>query len=340
MEFLVNLREIYCNRENLSYCLSLKFFYMNPEKGSALMKFVKFTFALVCGLTAVSIMAQEASLRFSLGPYFRDFDEVEFKSTSFRNSGNATTGAPFGIQNYTTLTYPDMNPRTVAVDYVRYNGVEDDLDSGDSWGPMIGLEYEYTDNVDYILSFVANFQFYSIQTGSRDPGNFNVTSFGRDANFNPATNSHTVAVASGAGTPGFSQGTTASVENDFDMELYVFDLGVKMALPAFDPFFLSWALGPNLHIADVDVSQKISASWNPEIAPEDTGTFNGVEVGDSDLDIFVGFYTTLEASYRINESLSIAAGVRYDYVPFDAETFQAKLDLDSFGGFAKLVVDF
>ena len=308
------------------------------------MKFIKLNLAVVIGFFPLILMAEETGLRFTIGPIYRDFDDVDFKATPFRNAGNAgVPGGPFGVQNYTTLTFPDTNPRTVTADYIQSGGGDDNIDTGSLWGPMLGMEYDIVDNVEYVISFVSNFQFFSIQADSG--GGFNATHFNQDAVFNPGIGTHVVTPVTPGdpGTPGLSPGTTVSSgKSEFDMELYVFDAGLKISMVNFDPLRIGLAAGPTLSIGDVDTSQAgQSATWNPTIAPEDTGSFTGSSAQSrSDVDFILGLYTALEAAYRLTETFSLALGVRYDLNTVDVGTSIADMDLETVGGYARLVLDF
>ena len=304
----------------------------------------KWSVLVLVGFFPLLLVAEETGLRFSIGPIYREFGEVDFRATSFPSANDPfTQEAPFGIQNYTTISNPA--PGRVAVDYVTVDPVDlddDNISTGDKFGPIIGVELDVQDYVDMVLSFVANFQFFSIHGDTSGDGRFSAVNIQQrlaGENVTPAI------PGLDTPTPGLSPGTSfqPAVSQDFDMELYVVDAGVKLSVNQLDPVRVGLAVGPTLSIGDAETSNTLSstASWRSHTIPSETISSSTTDrTRRSDVDVIFGLYTALEGQIRINESVSIGAGFRYDWASREAGTSQANVDLQTFGGYGRLIIDF
>ena len=303
------------------------------------MKFMKLSLGVIIGFYSLISLAEETGLRFSIGPLYRNFDDVEFDVPAFRNAGNVRDPAgPYGIQNYPATAQPGGNADipNIPVDYIQSGENEDNIDTGSQWGPMLGMELDIVDNVEYVISFVSNFQFFSVQAESN--GGTNARHYFVDYVFIGPDHQLSIPDPLDQGFPGLSQGTSASVDSDFDMELYVFDAGLKISVANLDPLRVGLAAGPTLSIGDVDTRQQQTATFTP--FDSNTPETISESRNKSDVDFIIGLYAALEAAYRLSETFSLAVGVRYDFNTVEVGTSLAEMDLDTVGGYARLVLDF
>ncbi len=292
----------------------------------------------------VSIRQTEHEIRLTLGLVYRNFDDVKFNKFALSNHGNeATPGGPFGVQGYTTTISSNS---VVFADYIHYLGGEDD---SDKWAPSIGFEMPIGE--DNMLDFVFNFSFFSIQSGEKDTGNRTNNGNFSAQNFShlvigPITQppSNRVVVPMNPATqtlnPNFNPGTNATVENDFDLEMYMFDFGLKGSIHM-DALSLCLAAGPTLTISDAHSVQKALVTYSS--APADDPSYTGVSSqrkSDSDTDFILGLYGAIDLQFQFNDSLALAVGYRYDFASDEAGTKQAEQDLETHGARIRLIVSF
>ena len=312
------------------------------------MRNLKSGILLFWALIPLLCIGEETGIKFSIGPIYRDFGDVDFKDSAFRNFGNESSAqGPYGIQGYRGLRLPPVLSNTnfpIVVDYVKANKSKDNIDTGSLWGPMLGMEFDIADEVEYIVSFVANFQFFSIQADNHNNNNFSF--FSLEQNSVPNTNNPVIHIVqpgnaanliSEAGQP--SRITDLGVDNDFDLELYVFDAGLKISLATLDPLRIGIAAGPTLSIGDVDTRQSERASFIRADNPLSEESYS-TRRSKSDVDFVVGLYTALEAAYRFTETFSFGMGFRYDFNSVEVGTSLAEMDLETVGGYARFILDF
>ena len=280
-----------------------------------------------------------------LGVSYRDFDDLEIKTGNFSNLGQANN-APFGVQNVTTVVGNPLNA-PVILDYVRVKDASDGIDSSDKWAPIIGFGYELTPAEKTLgLSLVGNFQYYNFGASSSAsgrvgaPGSFTVEQYQHwwvdtdsPPDFVPDTLTPGVLLV-GPQLPG----TSFSVRSKFDMDLYVFDLGVQ-ARATLKRFNITLALGPTLTIADAESSLSQQASWLAQ-GPGLPASSYRRKNSDSDLEFLPGAYGAIGVIWDMSEAWSLGLECRYDYVSGDAGTDQVKMDLSSFSGIARLAYQF
>ncbi len=310
------------------------------------MRLFKIFIGFTLGLTPLFINAQEDELRFKIGASYRHFDDIDFKNFELRNFNNATVPAgPFGIQGFSGNQFSNTFTQPISIDYVTYNGSDD---SENSTGPTLGIEFPLGDGAgsgftegSSELNFVANFSFFSIQSGDSETGTS--TNLG---NFSSRIVQHSVVAGSvnevtqdtfDNGVSGLSPSSTVNIENDLDAELYVFDVGLRNDWD-FEHLILGVSAGPTLTLGDVDTEQNQSGSF---LEPETNGTLSYNEAkSDSDFDVVLGLYISVEAGFELNESVGISVGYRYDLGFDDIGTSQAEVDLNTHGGFARLAISF
>ncbi len=280
-----------------------------------------------------------------LGASYRDFDYIKIKTENFNNWGQANN-APFGVQNVTTVVGNPLNA-PVILDYVRSKDGSDGISSNDKWAPIIGFGYELTPaDKTFGLSLVGNFQYYNFGAGISAsgrvgaPGTFTVEQYQHwwvDTDSPPDFVPDTL-------TPGVKllgpqlPGTSFSVRSKFDMDLFVFDLGVQ-ARATLKQFNITFAVGPTLTIADAESSLSQQASWLAQGPGLPAGSYNR-KTKDSELEFLPGAYGALGVIWDISAAWSLGVECRYDYVSGDAGTDQVKMDLSSFSGIARLAYQF
>jgi opacity protein-like surface antigen len=292
--------------------------------------------------------AGESPWALRLGVSYRDFDDIEFEGGGFRNLGTAAnpTG-PYGVQNVTTVVGNPLNA-PVILDYVSASASSNGLDSSDKWGPIIGFGYDLTPQCKRGLGLVlvGNFQYYHLDVDSNAsgtvgaPGGATVRQYQHwwvdtsvPADFIPDRLTPGVLLV-GPALPG----TTFAFRNEFEMDLYVLDLGLQ-ARATVDPVSFTLALGPSLTIADAESSQHQQASWLAQGPGLPAGGY-ARKTSESELDFLWGVYAALGVTVDISDSWSLGLEYRYDYVSEDAGTDQAKLDLSGSSGILRLAYRF
>ena len=198
--------------------------------------------------------AGESPWSLRLGVSYRDFNSVDFSGGGFRNLGTQTNlVGPYGVQNIMTAPgNPILAP--VILDYVSGSSNSAGFNSADKMAPVVGFRYDLKPVGQLKLALVGNFQYYNLDVDASG-GNLAVQQY-----------QHFVLDAAGTLTPGAIlvgpafPGTTVSVRNRFDMDLYVLDFGLEGRL-AVKSFNFTLAVGPSLTIANADLSQSQQASW-------------------------------------------------------------------------------
>ncbi|OGV76432.1 MAG: hypothetical protein A3K18_12760 [Lentisphaerae bacterium RIFOXYA12_64_32] len=290
-----------------------------------------------------------------LGASYRDFDDVDFKGVDFRNLGTALNPAgPYGVQDVTTVP-GNVVGTAVILDYLRWNGSSAGVDRDDKWAPVIGFGYDLRQAGKLRLALVGNFQYYHLETGTYASGNAVVHD-----GFSLEQYQHYVVDAPGTLIPGLAvggvtPGTIFAVRNQFEMDLYVLDLGLE-ARTTMDRFNFTFALGPTLTITDAESSQRQQASWlaqgpgistpgpvlpcPPQPLPQPAGGSYAREESESDTDFLLGAYVALGVTVKVSTSWFVGLEYRYDHVSGDAGTRQAELDLCGSSGILRLAYRF
>ena len=287
---------------------------------------------MAVAIQAGVVWAGDGPLTVRLGVSYRDFDAVSFKGGEFPNWGTQfNPGGPYGIQNATVLP---LGVPFVILDYVRYNGSAEDVDSGSKMAPVIGFRYDLAQMGKMRLALVGNFQYYNVDFEANASG-----ASGAAGAFTHEQYQHGLkldgTLLPGVGIVGVRPGTTFSVTNQFDMDLYVLDLGLE-ARTTMDRFNVTLALGPSLTIANTETSQSQQASWTAQAPALAGGTYASAAASDSNTDFLLGAYAALGVTYDITQSWSIGLEYRYDYVSDNAGTSQAELDLSGSSGIIRL----
>lgn len=303
-------------------------------------------------LVSTFAFAEDNEIRFKIGVSYRSFDDIDFDATAFRNANNSQAiGGPFGIQNYSVLIDADTSQNSIPdranADYVSLGAAEGDPGSSDSWGPMIGVEIPIRDDSsDVAIDVVANFQFFNINAGMDAAG-----SAANSGAFSAFHILHSVQDnMNGTGTvdpftPGFdpridglSTGSSVLADLDFEVDLYVLDIGLKAAY-VHEHWSFGVAAGPTLHIGDVESSFTQQATWTPIPGLTNDPGQSRSKSSDSDTDLVFGGYIAFDGAYQINESLAVVAGYRFDFGS-DISTSLAEIDIETHGFFVQAAFDF
>lgn len=283
--------------------------------------------------------------KLSLGASYRNFDDIDFKSFNFRNFDNVDTASgPFGIQNLAPIE-PTLPDGQITLDTVRFIGTSADVDFSDSLSPIvIGLEAVFdlglrpeVENT-FSISIVSNLQYFNVEVSESEQGNStNAGQFeGRQFNYQvlggvlvlPPINLDNPTI-------GLASGTTTTVINEFDMELYVLDLGVK---PSFTTDRLSSGVAVGVAINFVDISTSQTEQGAFTIIP--SGEYN-LTRKNSESDILLGAYAAFSLEVGITEHIGLAFEYRYDWVDDDdAGTSQVDADLKGQSGLIRAVYRF
>ena len=209
----------------------------------------------------------------------------------------------------------------------------------ESLAPVLGVEMPFYNQERITLSAVANLQFFSFDTAASMSGKAGAQEYQETFSL----------IAPYGGTPGTdyylpsdswlnskvnSNNLSASSRSKFDMQLYVLDLGVKMAYAFNCGLEANLALGPSLSLADME-SSSYSVLRNPA-----GNVLNTRKARDNDLEYIFGAYVALGASYWIDERYGVAFDIRYDEAFNHANTQLADLDLDSWSGVLKFIFRF
>jgi opacity protein-like surface antigen len=299
----------------------------------------------VQALTGVALVVQagvagagESAWSLRLGASYRDFDDMSFEASGLRNWERSNSAGPYGVQNITTAPgNPILAP--VILDSVRWDGGSSSIDSSDKWSPVLGFRYDLTRPCWARLALVGNAQYYRLGTDAGASGSA-VSPNG----FDVQQHQYFVTDTQGTLTPGAvlvggpMPGTGFSARNQFDMDLYVLDIGLE-ARATVSRVNFSLAVGPTLTIADAESSQMEQATWASQGPGLAAGGYSQ-DRSDSATDALLGVYGALGVSVDITPSWAIGLEYRYDYVGDDAGTDQAEMDLSGSSGILSVTYRF
>lgn len=307
--------------------------------------------ALLSGLVALPLTVTAGDWRVSLGGSYRGFDSVDFSATALRNYGDTNRPlGPLGMQERDPQTLfpgaPPPNLLPIPADFARFTGSSESVSSSDGFAPVVGFELALpaAGTERLCLSLVGSFQYYNVEVSENNTG-----SWASAGSFDAYHHKYGWLAAGGGvftppglRTPGLSTGTSVFLRNEFDMDLFVLDLGIKAACKIGDkvPIEIYVALGPSLSIADVDTAQTENATWNPVANSTDPGANVPQTRTDSNVDLQPGLYGVVGVSWKFTSHMGLAAEYRYDQVFGDVGTDQGELDLSGSSGQIKLFYEF
>lgn len=295
--------------------------------------FKKLLALAVASLAITSYAAEQTvsveNFTIGLGFSYRNFHSITLKGASMAPlNGFVLTDPANGIDADSVQTDPskygnDLLPGgvylpvrawRVQADGFNANG-NGDLGFQESLAPVLSAALPLYQNESLTLRAVANFQFYDFDTALNARGNGTASyweHFIANGNFvqldQPDMVIQTIEMARNIG------------KTKFDMQMYVIDLGVQGAYNVYDNLNITLAAGPSLSLADMESSS------------------GGLKSNGHDW-IF-GIYASIGAEYWFNEKYGLSFDFRYDEAFKHADTKYADLNLDSWSGMLKFLVQF
>jgi len=303
---------------------------------------VLFAGGLVCAQEARPETSSEAEfgrLAVNIGAAYRNFPSTRFKSTSlpafkgvFPQSGLAGNVVEYntGIDKVGVDSLGNEFQDVAVVVHQSDSSFagSDSPDFSECLGPAIGISYDFWQKNRLTLAATASFQYYSQDAKS---------GAGRDAGTEYSTY-QTVLPGLPPAPERDSHDTdylTARGKAKFEMDLYAFDLGLRLDYAAVDSLFLFAAVGPTLALADMESSSSTSL-----IRRLDGTRLAGQTSRDSSQDWIFGVYASCGAAFWFNERIGASLEIRYDEAFNHASTKDASQNLDSFGGLLKVITRF
>jgi hypothetical protein len=303
----------------------------------------------------------------------------------------ATANGPYGVQSLNTPSVdsyytppgergrfedqefnaadPDNNV-TIAADYIRFDGSDDDLDT--ALGSSIAFQRRLGENNGWNFALAGRVGHQDLDLGVTHKGNMfspgseftarqyrhslvdvdenSVSGLGF-GEFLVAVNPYDAAFASLGDGTATENNTTFSMRNSLDADILAIDIGLSADYRG-DRFAWTFGLGTTLTYIDGETTQAWTASWSEysssvptngfyPSAPfaADAGSVSGSDT-DSSRDLSLGAYVMAGGRYYITPVISIGADLRYDFVGDDFKTDHVELDLNSYSLEIKLSYDF
>lgn len=240
------------------------------------------------------VSVSEHGVKFGAGVITRHFEDTKIK----------------GVGGGSNVSYKDRGAMTETVTVVS-NGSSGrmDVETMDSFGPVLSLEYGIWQKDAITLSVVGGFHYYCLDNSRHMNGLYTETH-----SFTPVNNPQFGSVVGGVSS------LNSVFSAKMEMNLYILDLGLKAGYDFSESFGLFAALGPTLTFADTE--SKVDGRH------------------DSDEDFIFGLYAAAGAAYWFNEKIGVSCEVRYDAAFEKVETKDIRQDLDGFGGALKLLIAF
>ena len=266
-----------------------------------------------------------------LGASYREFKDVDFKGTAFRNFGTQDNAVgPYGVQNVTTI--PGASVGTpVLLDYIGGGDFSGSTKSGDGWAPVLGFGWDFAQMDAIRIGLVGNLQYYSFEVKTDGAASYQQFR-------------HLV-LGAGALSPAMAQidppvaGTTFAAESKLEMDIWVLDLGLQASADV-SRFTFNVAAGPTVTFTDADSSQAQNAAWGAQAAGLLPAGGFASENSESDSGATLGVYGAVGVTVRINKNWAVGAEYRYDYVSDEAGPDSAKLDLSGSSAQVKVIFNF
>lgn len=291
----------------------------------------------------------DGSWHFSVGASYRNFRSPRFKSAnsgSFSNalvtlSGEVLSATDANLRKaWVERGYSTEQDGAYALTFASFEGGSvsgsGDYDTFERFAPVLAIGTDIWSDGALSLAFVANFQFFNVDTSDKASGDAigKITADNRFVTYDSEGNTFT---PNWNDTTGRGEVADASVKavakTKFDMQLYVFDAGLKLGYD-FDSGFRTYiAAGPTLSIADMESSSYAKVS-------NSSGKIVSGSGRDNDVEFNFGFYVSAGAEFWFNESYGLSAEVRYDNGFGDVDTHYVSQSLDSWGGMVKLNMRF
>jgi len=299
----------------------------------------------IAGLVCGAARAQEWKL--GLGVTYRQFDDVEFISLPARDFGDLSFIFRDGaLLDYTPANLAavigDLPSQTGAINVVEdvivtngYFGMDESVDTSESFAPVLTAEYLFMTEERLTLSAVANFMYFNVDVDAMSAMGLSNT-----ATFNQyfVVSGDVAPLPNGVGSPYSGLTTTGSVSNEFSMDLYELDLGLKVAYSFDFSVDIFAAIGPTLNIVDVDAAVSEVATYSAQ--GNAGGAFYTQNASDGVTDVLFGVYGAVGGQVWFSENLGFALEARYDEVFDEVDTDFAELDLSGLSGVAKFIFRF
>lgn len=289
---------------------------------------------------------------FSAGVSYRNFRSPRFKSSAKTSSfqgylvnedGSVVAPSQDNMADaWSAAGGSTQQPGVRRFSFADYQGgrvaaaAKGDYGKGEEVAPLLSVGTDFWSNGRLAAGFVANFQFFNLDTAAsmRGAGTGSLTGYDKFVSYNPANgyvfnDQH----MSYTGPDILGVANTVSARTKFDMQLYVFDLGLSLGYD-FDCGVRAYvAAGPSLSVADMESSTRATSFSS-------VGEGGTVRGRDNSVEFNWGVYASAGASYWFSETYGLAAEVRYDNGFGDVSTHYAKQSLDSWGGVIKLSARF
>ena len=231
-----------------------------------------------------------------IGLSYRKFDDTVFKGSG---SSSATLYEDRAMGAMLESAYSTT----------RGGREKENVDFSDSLSPMLLGGFSVYKDGSITLSAIAGFQYFSFDN-SADVDRVTTVSYRYTAVDHPEFGE----------VEGESEVVSGSLKTKAELDLYVFDLGLRGDYALTDKFALYLSAGPTINITDFQTKA------------------NGVSKSNDDC--IIGCYAEAGLSFSITKALAIAADARYDAAFDEAETRFAKQELDGFGASLKFVFSF
>lgn len=201
--------------------------------------------------------------------------------------------------------------------------------------PVVGFSTSLWAKDALDLALVGNFQYYTMDTKLQGRGSDSTGAnlYDRFVSLIDGTLTPTSGDASKLPSSSSYQGTTnIATKVNFDMDLYVLDLGLSLGYNLDNGLRAFVAAGPTLSLADME-----SSAYNA------VGVGSGKDSNfgrDNENEFNWGLYASAGAGYWFNETIGISAELRYDKAFGDVGTRYASQSLNTFGGMLKMQLRF
>ncbi|GEM_PF-5632932 len=283
----------------------------------------------------------------TFGISYRNFKNPELKSgasSSFEdfilndadgmyyNAGTPASPNQDAMKAAWDARFPGVTSGVRQMTFGSFNGAQfsknGSYGNADQIAPILGFEKGLWEKDELDVKLVGNFQFFTMDSGAKGSGAASISDrydywVARSAaGINYNTISKLAPSSSVAGT------VPVSASVDFDMDLYVFDLGLNAGYN-FDNGVRGFvAAGPTLTLADMNSSSSVTVV-----------TGNGIgknSDSDDDLEFNLGLYVSVGANYWLNESIGLSGELRFDRGCGDVGTRYFSQNMDTVGGILKL----
>ncbi len=280
---------------------------------------------------------------------------------------NNVVNGPYGVQNIqTTINDLVQDPRfegqtfsddgdfstdiVIPLDTtIDFNGSSDNWTGGDGVGTVFGLDRVLSSRDGWTLSVVGNLQYLGPTLTRTHRGRMTGNS-----RFTTEQTLHTfvdvedipndnifigVPNPSSGVNPVTADNTQFSIENNFDLDLFVLDFGLRSSYGN-RRLKVNLAAGPSINFSRVKSRQILRASWDeissnipppfatpPVVIP--AGTYRE-DLDDSSSSVVMGGYVSAGWSVEFIPGFGVAGDFRYDFLDDILDTDLAEVELDDF----------